>query len=294
MVSPVSTIPAHIASAIDAAGTRNGVDFTYLVQTAIRESSLNPNARAATSSATGLFQFIESTWLEVLKTEGPALGYGHYANQIAMQNGRYSVPDPHARAAILDLRTDPQIASDLAAAFTRRNGEFLVQRFGRMPSAGELYIAHFMGPSGAERFFNAGLTQPDAAAAPMFPEAARANPSIFYVGGRARSVREVYEVLVARHTGPVQGSAPFAAQQLAGGQVPGAQALPSRFEREAPLPPGVSFTALFSTQLDGVGGASPLAYTGRGTLLDIFAEESSAQSDNQPSGGLFFAGLYGQ
>src|SRR5690606_12130219 len=65
MVSPVASLPPHLAYAMEAAGNRNGVDFDYLVQTAIRESSLNPEARAQSSSATGLFQFIESTWLEV-------------------------------------------------------------------------------------------------------------------------------------------------------------------------------------------------------------------------------------
>ena len=65
-VLPV-TVPQGLAYAIDSAGTKSDVDFDYLLQTAIRESSLNPTAKASTSSATGLFQFLDSTWLEVLK-----------------------------------------------------------------------------------------------------------------------------------------------------------------------------------------------------------------------------------
>ena len=278
MVSPVASLPPYLAYAMEAAGNRNGVDFDYLVQTALRESSLNPEARAQTSSATGLFQFIESTWLEVMKTEGPALGYGQYAAQIEQQGGSFIVRDPQVRQAILDLRTDPQVSADLAAAFTRRNGDYLLERFGRMPSPGELYIAHFLGPSGAERFFEAGLTQPDAAAAPLFPQAASANPSIFYANGRARTVREVYEVLVAHHASG-GASAPFAAQQLAGGQMPGTTALPSRFEMEAPLPQGVSFTEMFSTQAGGSAGASPVA--------GLSGEEPSEAPEP------LFAGFYG-
>jgi len=276
MVSPVASLPPHLAYAMEAAGNRNGVDFDYLVQTAIRESSLNPEARAQSSSATGLFQFIESTWLEVMKTEGPALGYGQYAAHIERQGDSFVVRDPQVRQAILDLRMDPQVSSDLAAAFTRRNGDYLLGRFGRMPSAGELYIAHFLGPSGAERFFEAGLSQPDAAAAPLFPQAASANPSIFYADGRARTVREVYEVLVARHANGGGANASFAAQQLAGGQMPGTAALPSRFEMETPLPQGVSFTEMFSTQVGGSAGNSPVA----------------GLADDEPAGPLF-AGFYG-
>ncbi|HLV85239.1 MAG TPA: transglycosylase SLT domain-containing protein [Devosia sp.] len=61
-VQPIS-VPQSLAYVLTAAGDRNGVDFDYLLQTAMRESSLNPQAKAQTSSAVGLFQFLESTWL---------------------------------------------------------------------------------------------------------------------------------------------------------------------------------------------------------------------------------------
>jgi hypothetical protein len=253
MASPVSNIPAPIAYAIDRAGQRNGVDFDYLVQTAIRESSLNPNARAQTSSATGLFQFIESTWFEVMKDDGPRLGYQDFADHIEESNGEFFVRNPMIRQQILDLRKDPEIASDMAAAFTRRNGEYLHQKFGRTPSPGELYIAHFLGARGAERFFDAGLQRPDAIAAQLFPRPAEANKAIFYDNGRPRTVREVYQALVARHHNlSAPASAGFTAQQYAS-----QQALPSRMELDSrPLiPPGVSFTSLFSTEANGTTNA---------------------------------------
>ncbi|MCD7059902.1 transglycosylase SLT domain-containing protein [Pelagibacterium xiamenense] len=249
----VSSIPPPLAYAIDRAGQRNGVDFDYLVQTAIRESSLNPNAEASTSSATGLFQFIESTWLEVMKYEGPRLGYADLAAHIEGEDGELFVRDPNVREQILDLRRNPEVAADMAAAFTRRNGDYLQQKFGRMPSPGELYIAHFLGARGAERFFEAGLSQPNAIAAELFPRPAAANRAIFYENGQPRTVREVYEALVARHNGTSLPNAQFATQQLAS-----AEPLPSRFEIEGPvMPEGVSFTSLFSTQVEGATG-SPL------------------------------------
>lgn len=267
MASPISNIPAPIAYAIDRAGQRSGVDFDYLVQTAIRESSLNPNARAATSSATGLFQFIESTWFEMMKDEGPRLGYQDFADHIEENNGEFFVRNPMIRQQILDLRKDPEVASDMAAAFTRRNGEYLHQKFGRPPSPGELYIAHFLGPRGAERFFDAGLQQPDAIAAHLFPRPAEANRTIFYDNGRPRTVREVYQVLVARHHNlPAPANPGFTAQQYAS-----QQPLPSRVEIDSgPLiPPGVSFTSLFSTQVEGASG-SPVEAPQPRTLFSGF------------------------
>lgn len=271
MASPISNVPQPIAYALDRAGARNGVDFDYLLQTAIRESSLNPSAKAQTSSATGLFQFIESTWLEVMKDEGPRLGYQDFSDHIQEHEGEFFVSNPVVRQQILDLRNDPQVASDMAAAFTRRNGDYLMGKFGRMPSPGELYIAHFLGPSGAERFFELGLQSPNADAAAAFPRPAAANPSIFYENGRPRSVREVYEALVARHSG--SGNAAFAAQQMAS-----QQPLPSRVELDSQplIPPGVSFTSLFATEAQSSASApvqTPEALPGRALFSEFYSGE---------------------
>lgn len=245
------SVPQNLASALTLAGDRSGVDFSYLLQTAMRESSLNPSAKASTSSAVGLFQFLEGTWLQVMKQEGPRLGYGNIANEIQQRSdGSYTVADPARKAEILKLREDPQIAADLAAAFTRANGDYLRGRFGRNPSAGELYIAHFLGAEGAERMFRAGLENPDQLAVNLFPRQADANRAIFYSNGQPRTIREVYRVLVAKHeTGT---NAAFSAQQMAGQGNSQAEALPvvpSRFSTE-----NMSFTGLFKTEPEGAEG----------------------------------------
>jgi hypothetical protein len=250
-VTPIS-VPQPLAYAIDSAGDKSDVDFDYLLQTAIRESSLNPKARAGTSSATGLFQFLDSTWLMVMKQEGPRLGYKAYADAIKTdKDGDYFIADKKLRAEVLKLREDPQIAADLAGAFTRSNGEYLRNRFGRMPSPGELYIAHFLGAQGAARFFDAGLADPSQSAAALFPKQAKANTRIFFEGGKPRSIKEVYRILVAKHDGALPAAvapadAGFTAQQLApgaGGKWPGATPIPSRFG-----PDDMSFTSLFSNE----------------------------------------------
>jgi hypothetical protein len=280
-VEPIS-VPQSLAYVLANAGDRNGVDFDYLLQTAIRESSLDPTARARTSSATGLFQFLDSTWLQAMKEHGPGLGYSQYADQIRINSeGRYVVDDPDARAAILALREDPQISADLAAAFTRANGEYLSERFGRMPSPGELYIAHFLGAQGAERMFRAGLQDPDQIAADLFPRQASANRAIFYDSDGPRTIREVYRALVARHETETSGTTPtFATQQLAS-------------QPELPLdldplltPDNMSFTGLFSTQA-APGPATPLLATPHQPLIQ---SPVAAPAGN----GAFFAQLYGQ
>jgi hypothetical protein len=63
---------------------------------------------------------------------------------------------------------------------------------GRAPTGGELYAAHFLGPQGSARLIEAVQNQPGASAASLFPDAARANRSIFYREGRSATVGEVY------------------------------------------------------------------------------------------------------
>lgn len=231
-VQPIKISPS-LATIIGNAGNKSDVDFDYLVQTAVRESSLNPQAKASTSSAVGLFQFLEQTWFDVMKSDGARLGYAEYANAITRNaDGELTINNGALRKKVLELREDPQIAADLAAAFTKTNGAFLKERFGRMPSAGELYIAHFMGAGGAEKLFEAGLKDPTQIAAELFPRQAKANPTIFYDGGQPRTIEELYRALVSKHTdvAPTTGGAEFDAQKLAAGGQSKQPLLPMSFK----------------------------------------------------------------
>jgi len=196
-----NTSGPSVAGAIRQAARLTGTSFEYLLATAQVESGLNPRAQAATSSAGGLFQFIEQTWLATLKEAGPKLGYGTYADAIVRtESGRYTVADPAWRDWILKLRHDPTANALMAGAFTRNNAAKLADRLGRRANEGELYMAHFLGAGGAARLIMRAADQPDARAADLFPHAARANRSIFYDRqGRARSVAQVYGVLAGRY-----------------------------------------------------------------------------------------------
>src|ERR1700761_2532984 len=101
-----------VLGALQRASQATGADFNYLLGTAMRESSLKPQAQAGSSSAAGLFQFVEQTWLGVVKNYGAKHGLGSYAAQIAQgPDGRYHAANSADRAAILALRKDPQVAS---------------------------------------------------------------------------------------------------------------------------------------------------------------------------------------
>jgi hypothetical protein len=192
----ISGIRSAVQTIIQRASAATGVDSGYLMKTAQRESSFNPAARASTSSAAGLFQFTEQTWLATVKAYGDRHGYGAYANQIRQgQDGRYTVAGG-SRQAVMDLRLDANAASVMAGELTSQNAAYLKGRIGRDPNAGELYAAHFLGPAGSARLIEALETQPMAPAAAYFPDAAKANPTIFYKGGRPATVKEVYADLV--------------------------------------------------------------------------------------------------
>src|SRR3954453_15328336 len=190
----------RIAGAIKQAAGSTGTSFEYLLATAKIESNFNPAAGASTSSAQGLFCFIDQTCLGTVKEAGAQLGYGKYADAITKSSGSYSVKDPAARAAILKLRDDPAAASAMAAVLTQSNSFKLTGKIGRRPTDGELYMAHFMGAGGAAKLISNAEDNPQASGARLFPNAAAANHSIFFDGtGRARSVSEVYSVLTRRY-----------------------------------------------------------------------------------------------
>jgi hypothetical protein len=190
-----------VVGAIRTAARATGTNFQYLLATAQVESGLDPNAAVSSSSAKGLFQFIDQTWLTTLKEAGPTLGYGRYADAIVKSpSGRYEVPDPEMRRKIFSLRDDPAANAAMAGAFTQQNAALLTDRIGRPPTEGELYVAHFLGASGAARLINRAGSNPNETAAAVFPSAARANKSIFYDHqGQARSVAGVYRLLVGRY-----------------------------------------------------------------------------------------------
>jgi Transglycosylase SLT domain len=225
-----------IAGAIQQAASAIGASFEYLLATAKMESDFNPSAGASTSSAHGLYQFIDQTWLGTVKEAGAQLGYGNYADAITKSaSGTYSVSDPAMRKAILQLRDDPSASSSMAAVLTQSNSFQLTGKIGRRPTDSELYMAHFMGVSGAAKLIANAEDNPQASGARLFPNAAAANRSIFYdSNGRARSVSEVYSVLTSRYASAASSPTTRAAM-AAVGLAPAATTVASAASTTAPV-----------------------------------------------------------
>lgn len=189
MTSPIAPAGQDaVHTAIRRAADATGVNFSLLVETARRESALNPNAQASTSSASGLFQFIESTWLDMVRRHGAEHGLG--AEAIALQNGA----NAQTRRDILALRSDPEISARMAGELARENATTLQARLGRAPTAGELYAAHVMGPGGAIRLIEAAQ-QGAPNAVSLFPREAAANRGLFYANGQPRSAQGLLDRL---------------------------------------------------------------------------------------------------
>lgn len=168
-----------VLGAIQKASANTGVNFAYLVQQAKAESNFNPDIKAKTSSATGLFQFINSTWLSMVEKYGDKHGIDTQGK---------------TKQQILELRKDPEVAANMAAEFAKENEQFLNNRWGGEVGSTELYFAHFLGAPKAAAFLNAKDRDGSQPAAVVFPKEAKANYNVFFDKdtGRAKSIDEVY------------------------------------------------------------------------------------------------------
>ncbi len=188
-VTPASRPAPDVRGAIARAAAATGTDFSYLMAQARLESGLDPKARAATSSAAGLYQFTGKTWLSMLDKHGAAYG---------LPGAGTGASDPASRAQLLALRSDPELSALMAGELAGDNRDFLTGQLGRDPDASELYLAHFLGAEGAGRFLGALSGNPSQSAAALLPKAAAANRGIFFGPAGARSVGEVMELLRGR------------------------------------------------------------------------------------------------
>lgn len=186
-------VDREIVRYIREASEISGVSFDYMMAKAGHESRFEVNAAAERSSAEGLYQFTADTWLQQMKLHGAKYGYARLASQIYRDGrGRYRVKTLEDREEILSLRRSPRISALLAAEFAKSNQKILSDQIGGEIRPVDLYLAHFMGPSGAVMLLRADKFTPYKYAADLFPEAALANPPIFYTEKKKmRTVRQV-------------------------------------------------------------------------------------------------------
>jgi hypothetical protein len=266
-----------VTNAIRTASAQTGVDFNYLVQQADVESGLNPNAKAPTSSATGLYQFIDQTWLRMMKMHGADHGYGNLANAIHQKaNGEYTVANRATRNQILNLRKDPTASSLMAAELATENHDYLQSATGLEPSKTDLYMAHFLGAGGAANFLKSMNKNPWAPAASIFPEAAHANRGVFYAQGRPLSLQEVYNNFQTKFQGgsdgaPVVETAVRAqSTTVAANDMRGGVSLPDASDWSDPAAHTVARFSSQNRMAGSMGGATyiPANYVPQTTAMD--------------------------
>jgi hypothetical protein len=199
-------IDRKVLNGVRQASRDTGVDFAYLMAQASQESGFQADAAAPTSSAKGLYQFIDATWLQMMRDHGAKYGQGQLASQIQTgTSGIAYVNDPALRQRILDLRNDPRLSAALGAELARGNKEQIEEALGRPATATDLYMAHFLGANGATQFLGAIDDNGARKAADLLPKAAAANPNVFYdANGRARTVREIYQDFQSKIEGKAQ------------------------------------------------------------------------------------------
>ena len=203
--NPYAALPRAVDPAIvrhiRQASQSSSSDFGLLMAEAQQESGFRPDAKAATGSATGLFQFVDSTWLDMVHRYGAKYGQGELAEQISSDAaGKPTVSSAAARQRILALRNDPALSASLAGEFAKQNQDEVERALGHRAGPADLYMAHFLGAGGATTFLKALATKGGTSAAELLPDAAAANPSIFFdsTTGRAKSVAEIYRTLGSR------------------------------------------------------------------------------------------------
>src|SRR5215210_5651638 len=196
-------VPRCLAETVVRAAQVTGVDPAYMMALADKESSLLPEIKARTSSAEGLFQFIEGTWLEVLRRYGPKHGYAAEAEAIRMVQGRPVVSDDKDRERILRLRRDPYLSALMAGEMINTHRETLAGKVARDPSFAELYMGHFLGVQGASRFVELLSDKPGKSAPAAFPRAAKANRSLFFASSKDAARAKANALSVAEVQGRV-------------------------------------------------------------------------------------------
>lgn len=199
-ISPASAFAIRHASKVA------GADFGYMMQLAGAESNFDITIGAKTSSAKGLFQFIDNSWLITLYQYGAKYGLGDITAKIEVTRNEGGeiltgkIADPLVEKYVLGLRNDPRISALMGAEFAKANRAGLQAALpSRDITRTDQYLAHFLGPGKAVSFISRLEHKPHAPASAAFPAAAESNHGVFYKKGHiARSMSEVYDFFRAK------------------------------------------------------------------------------------------------
>ena len=196
-------IPRRLVQTILRAADATGVDPTYMMALADKESSFIADNKAATSSAEGLFQFIEKTWLEMIRDFGPKYGMEFAAASVETANGQVAIPSEQTREWVLSLRRNPYLSAVMAAEMLKRDKAKIERRIGRSLERSELYLMHFLGAESAGKLLELVSGKPKQSAPKVFPAAAKANRTLFFAQETVRKKTKTRHLTVTEVYGKI-------------------------------------------------------------------------------------------
>jgi hypothetical protein len=257
-------IDASVVQGIRQASQATHVDFGYLMAQAQQESGFHTDAKATNGSATGLYQFIESTWLTMVHQHGAEHGVGDLAQQISVDSsGRPTVANPDVKAQILALRNDPKLSAAFAGELAHDNKVEVEQATGRKAGNAELSLAHFLGAGGATELLKAIQKNGATPAASLLPDAAAANHSVFFNAqtGEPRTVAELYRTFADRMDKNSAAFGPIGASGTASSDTTSVAMASSLDRSKDTLPFSAVFNSLLLTAMKLIGGGTGAATT---------------------------------
>ena len=181
------------------------MDATYMLALADKDSSFSFRVKAKTSTAVGLYQFLEGTWLEVLNEHAAKHGYGAAADAITVVAGKPVVTDPANSQWILSLREDPFLSALMACEMVKKSRDRLTRERDRALTYGELYLTHLLGSAGASRLLKLVAEKPQESAPKAFQAAAKANKNLFYVAEQKQRKEATVAEVHARISAMMEG-----------------------------------------------------------------------------------------
>lgn len=173
----------NVKDTILAAARVTGVNPDTMIRVAAVESDFNPSARARPQdgSAEGLYGITDGTWVQTTRKYGDR--YGITPN----------TPQSDGRANAL-----------MGGHYLKENERILSSVVDGPVGVVENYIAHFLGATGAKRFFKAYKEAPNTPAANLFPTQAKSNTAIFYANGQPRTIAQIYQLMRDKIANKVQ------------------------------------------------------------------------------------------
>lgn len=182
-----------VIRAVCSASRKAQSDPYLLLAIAWQESRFDPAARNRHSSARGLLQFTNATWLAVIRDFGARYGLADLAASIRSDDeGRLVVESRALRKRILALRDDPEIEAIMAAEWLGQEKVALESDMHRSATPADLYLLHLLGPGGARLFLRSLARSPAIPSIDVVGHAAAVNRSLFVRHGRWLTVAESY------------------------------------------------------------------------------------------------------